>query len=133
MLPDGHHFVYVRFSLRLGRGGVYVSSLDTKPAQQSTKHLLLYSATSVVYVPTPVAAGAVAFLLFVRGSTTTNGFRGTLMGQPFDPKRMELAGEAVPSQSRLSATEAFPRPLRVFSVSRPAAPVCVNSTSRSRF
>jgi hypothetical protein len=87
----------------------------------------------VVYVPTPVAAGAAAFLLFVRGGTTTNGFTGTLMGQPFDPKRMELAGEAVPSQSRLLATEAFLRPLRVFSVSRPAAPVHVNTTSRSRF
>jgi eukaryotic-like serine/threonine-protein kinase len=87
MLPDGHHFVYQRVSAPLEHGGIYVGSLDAKPEQQSTTRLVA-GYTAPMYVPSPLTGNAPGFLLFVRG--------GTLMAQPFDPKRLELSGEAVP-------------------------------------
>ena len=96
MLPDGRHFLYVRIAVPFENGGVYTGSLDLKPDQQSSKRLLP-DVTSVVYVPSPVTGDSPGLLLFVRGITLSdldNG--GTLMAQPFDPKRMEFTGDAVP-------------------------------------
>jgi len=108
MLPDGHHFLYLRLSIPLENGGVYVGSLDTKPEQQSTKKLLP-DPTGTVYVPSPLAGSAPGFLLFVRGVTLTSGASGgTLMAQPFDPKRMELSGEAVPITEHVTLFSASP-------------------------
>jgi Tol biopolymer transport system component len=90
MLPDGHHFVYLRLSVPFENGGVYIGSLDSKPEQQSTKKLLP-DTTGVVYVPSPGDRNAPGFLLFARGATMTSN-AGTLMAQPFDPKRMEFKG-----------------------------------------
>jgi eukaryotic-like serine/threonine-protein kinase len=111
VLPDGHHFVYLRESVPLENGGVYIGSLDAKPEQQSTKSLMLFESegripdassilpdtTGAVYVPSPLAGDALGFLLFVRGLTVSSFTAGgKLMAQPFDPKRLELSGEAVP-------------------------------------
>ena len=85
-LPDGHHFLY----FRLSRGhpeytGVYVGSIDVKPEQQSAKPLLI-SDRQASYAPSQ--NGGPGYLLFLRDTT--------LFAQPFDPKRLELSGDAVP-------------------------------------
>jgi Tol biopolymer transport system component len=108
MLPDGQHFFYLRLSIPLENGGVYVGSLDTKPEQQSTRRLLPDS-TGAVYLPSPMAAGAPGFLLFARGFTlSSSALGGTLMAQPFDPKRLELSGEAVPIAEHVTSFSASP-------------------------
>jgi dipeptidyl aminopeptidase/acylaminoacyl peptidase len=107
MLPDGHHFVYLRFSEPQENGGAYVGSLDTKPELQSTKRLLP-DTSDVVYVPSPPPGDASGLLLFVRGITFSGpDATGTLMAQPFDPKRMELANEAVPIAEQVAGFGGF--------------------------
>ena len=85
-LPDGRHFLYFRDA---GAGqehtGIYVGSLDALPDQQSTERLVA-SGYNPVY--TPSLASPIGWLLFVR--------EGSLLAQPFDAKRLELAGEALP-------------------------------------
>jgi Tol biopolymer transport system component/predicted Ser/Thr protein kinase len=95
-LPDGRHFLYSRSSSV--ERGIYIGSLDAKPEEQSTKRLLT-TRTEAVYAPSPDWAGVnsgMGHLLFVR--------EGTLMAQPFDSRRQELSGEAVPIAENLSDT-----------------------------
>ena len=103
LLPDGRHFVYVRISLPYEMGGIYIGSLDSKPSEQSRKRLLP-DVSNVVYAPSADAASTPGFLLFDRGltiGTTTNA--ATLMAQPFDPKRLEFTGDAVPIAEQVIA------------------------------
>jgi len=97
LLPDGRHFVYLG-GARPGSGGIYVGSVDTKPEQQPTKSLLADFST-VAYTPSSDPAGG--RLLFVRGASLP-GAIGTLMAQPFDARRLELTGEAVPIAEQIS-------------------------------
>ena len=90
-LPDGRHFVYLRVSSNAGTNGIYAGSLDAKPEQQSAKRLLA-AQSGAVYVPSP--DGRAGHLLFVR--------EGALMAQPFDPSRLEFAGDAVPIAEQVS-------------------------------
>jgi Tol biopolymer transport system component/predicted Ser/Thr protein kinase len=114
MLPDGHHFVYWRFSIPPENGGLYVGSLDAKPEQQSTKRLLA-DATPAQYVPSPLAGSAPGFLLFLRGFTLLSAAAGsTLMAQPFDPKRLELSGEAIAIAEHLTSGSASPTGVLAF-------------------
>jgi eukaryotic-like serine/threonine-protein kinase len=77
-LPDGKHFVYVNQSGRQG-SGVYVGSLDAKPAEQSQERI----------VETRVGARLVeGNLFFLR--------EGTLMVQALDVAKFQLRGEPVP-------------------------------------
>jgi Tol biopolymer transport system component len=105
LLPDGRHFLYSGLTLSANENtGIYVGSLDAKPEQQSTKKLLPDD-SSVRYVPSAEAAPAPGFLLFVR---TTGVFSsGALMAQPFDPKRLELSGDAVPVAEQVSSLQGF--------------------------
>jgi Tol biopolymer transport system component len=75
-LPDGRHFLYLVWSGRPGKEGVTVGSLDSKESKR-----LLASMTDVSYAPP-------GFLIFTNEET--------LMGQPFDTKRLELKGQAIP-------------------------------------
>ena len=79
-LPDGKHFLFFAFGsgtqTGAGNSGIYASSLDSKE-----RKLILSSNADAVYV-------LPGYLLFTR--------QGTLMAQPFDTARLELAGEAVP-------------------------------------
>ena len=85
-LPDGRHFVYERVSRTSAEsGGIYIGVLDAKPEAQSDRRLLPY-AYGLTYAP--ANAGSVGHLLFVREST--------LVAQPFDERRLELAGDAFP-------------------------------------
>jgi eukaryotic-like serine/threonine-protein kinase len=78
-LPDGKHFLYYR------RGppditGIYIGSLDAKPAEQSRERILENTFGLIYY--------AEGNLFFVR--------EGTLMAQPFDQGRLKLRGDPVP-------------------------------------
>jgi serine/threonine protein kinase len=72
-LPDGKHFL---FSTVRGDRAVFAGSLDSADALQLTA-----SDSAAVYASS-------GHLLFVR--------QGTLLAQPFDPKKLKFAGEAVP-------------------------------------
>jgi serine/threonine protein kinase/roadblock/LC7 domain-containing protein len=98
-LPDGRHFAYTRLSnYSAGSAAVYLGSVDTKPKDQRTTKLLDDFSTAQ-YVPSADSTGG--YLVFVRGATGV-GAIGTLMAQPFDVRRLELAGEAVPLAEKIT-------------------------------
>ena len=84
-LPDGRHFLYLRFSSNPEYTGTYIGSLDVKPQDQDRRRLLP-GLFGVLYVPS--SDPAFGHVLFVRGST--------LMAQPFDARKLELTGQPVP-------------------------------------
>ena len=89
-LPDGKHFLYYRvLTKEQARSGVFIGSLDAKPAEQE-KNRLLESPAGAVYVSTARGGD----LLFLRGEA--------LMSQPFDAGRLELNGRAVQVADRVS-------------------------------
>jgi eukaryotic-like serine/threonine-protein kinase len=91
-LPDGRHFLYLRASSIPENSGVYVGSLNTKPAEQDSRRLLA-TTSGPVYVPSSDSdSGQVLFLR-----------QGTLMAQPFDARRLELSGEAVQVASQVGS------------------------------
>jgi serine/threonine protein kinase len=77
-LPDGTHFLYFR-SGPPDVEGMYVGSLEADAGNQSRQRILTTG------VPAVFANG---YIFFLRA--------GTLMAQPFDPRRLELQGVAVP-------------------------------------
>ena len=89
LMPDGKHFLY--FRLMQDRSGLYVGSLDAKPAEQPAARLL-DSPAGAVYV----ASASRGYLFFLRGTA--------LMVQPFDAGRMELTGHATQLADQVSAT-----------------------------
>ena len=93
-LPDGRHFVYLRAGSTESQGnpGLYLGSLDTKPKEQSPTRLMPAD-SSVIF--TPSSDPALGYLLFVRGAKGA-GTLGTLVAQPFDTRRFEPIGEALP-------------------------------------
>jgi WD40 repeat protein len=91
-LPDGRHFLYL---VRAGGSedtGIYLGSLDSRPEQQPSKRLVATSLASVL-VPSP--GGKNGAILFER--------EGTLLAQPFDLRRLEITGEAVPVADQLGS------------------------------
>ena len=92
-LPDGRHFVYLRISPSAPEmSGSYVGTLDAKPGEQSAPRLMPY-VVGLTYVTT--ADSDPGRLLFLR--------EGTLMAQPFDTKRLALAGNPVPVAERVGS------------------------------
>ncbi|MBZ5636176.1 MAG: hypothetical protein LAO55_23860 [Acidobacteriia bacterium] len=81
--------MYHRFSAS-ANAGIYVGSIDVKPEEQSTQRLLATPSGGAYVPPSGSAPGR---LLFMR--------EGTLMEQPFDNRKLELAGEAVPVAEQL--------------------------------
>jgi len=90
LLPDERHFVYLRRGVA-DASGIYLGSLDRKPKEQSLKRLLA-DASTPAYVPSPGTGNG--HILFVR--------EGSLMAQPFDERRLEFAGDAVPIAEQIS-------------------------------
>jgi hypothetical protein len=84
-LPDGKHFVYT-ISGSPEVSGVYVGSLDAKPAEQSKERLLTTT------LGAPYVDGNIFFLR-----------EGTLMAQPFDAGKLQLRGEPVPVAEHVGA------------------------------
>jgi eukaryotic-like serine/threonine-protein kinase len=87
LLPDGHHFLYERASPQAQ--GIYIGSLDAKP-EPSKK---LFTGDGFAYAPS--AEPGLGYILSVR-TTTSADLSGTLMAQPFDPRKLELEGDPVP-------------------------------------
>jgi eukaryotic-like serine/threonine-protein kinase len=88
-LPDSKHFVYMRQG-RSDIAGMYIGSLDTKPADQPKTRLLATSFAA------PFVNG---YMFFVR--------ENTLMAQPFDSGKLALAGEPVPIAEHVATTGAI--------------------------
>ena len=84
-LPDGRHFLYVRFSSNPEYHGTYIGSLDAKPQDQDRRRLLP-GGFGVFYAPS--SDPALGHVLFVRETT--------LMAQPFDARKLELTGLPIP-------------------------------------
>ena len=83
-LPDGKHFIYLRYSSsNPEESGIYAGSIDDPPDKQSKKRILA-SRFGAQYVP--AADGSSGWLVYLR--------EGTLMAQAFDPAKLELTGEA---------------------------------------
>jgi eukaryotic-like serine/threonine-protein kinase len=83
-LPDGRHFVYLRLSATPANSGIYVGSLDARPAEQDPKELLT-TEFAAAFAPSPHSGSGQ--LLFVRD--------GALLAQQFDTRRLALSGEPV--------------------------------------
>ena len=90
-LPDGKRFFYFRLGSKPENTGVYLGSLNTKPADQDRRRFL-DSPAGVIYVASASAGG---YLLFLRGEA--------LMAQRFDVSRLELTGGAVQLADHVSA------------------------------
>ena len=84
-LPDGLHFLYLRASSVPANSGIYIGSLDAKPAERAARRLM-DGQIGVEWAPS--ADSTTGHLLYLR--------QGTLMAQPFNPDRLELSGEPVP-------------------------------------
>jgi Tol biopolymer transport system component len=92
-LPDGRHFVYLRVSPGAPEGsGIYIGTLDAKPETQSLERLMPYE-IGLTYAP--ATNSGPGRLLFLR--------EGTLIAQPFDERRLALAGEPVPVAARVGS------------------------------
>ena len=78
-LPDGKHFLYLQRGSKSEITGVYVGSLDLKPADQPRERIL-----NTITAP-KFADGNVFFMR-----------DGTLMVQPFDTGKLRLTGEPIP-------------------------------------
>src|SRR5713101_3511925 len=96
LLPDERHFLYITLAQVPENVGVYLGSLDSKPDQQEPKRLVA-SAFGPGFVPFPDGKGGA--ILFDRD--------GTLLAQPFDLRRLETAGEAIPVGEQLGSFVAF--------------------------
>jgi len=96
-LPDGKHFIYLRLSGVPENSGVYIGSLDAKPADQSLKRLLAADDFPTIYVPSSDAQPGQ--LLFVRN--------GTLLAQTFDARRLELKGDPITLAQHLRTATNF--------------------------
>ena len=92
-LPDGRHFVYLRVSPAAPEAsGIYIGTLDAKPEAQSLERLMPYEIGVTYAAATNSGPGR---LLFLR--------EGTLIAQPFDERRLALAGEPVPVAERVGS------------------------------
>ena len=87
-LADGKHFVYLRTGTSEDQG-IYAGSLDAKPSEQP-KEQILANQHGAPYVD--------GNLFFLRD--------GTLMTQPFDEKKLQLTGEAIPVAEHVGAEQA---------------------------
>ncbi len=90
-LPDSRHFLYLR---RLSQdSGIFVGSLDTKPAAPDNRRLLA-TEFPAVYASSP--GDGAGYILFLR--------ENTLMAQRFLPGKLALSGEAVPAAESVAAS-----------------------------
>jgi Tol biopolymer transport system component len=103
LLPDGQHFLYTKPPAGNANedSGIYVGAVATEPARQPQKRLLP-DVSPVLYEP--ASRGPAGYLLFTRGASA-QGPSGTLMAQPFDPRRLETTGEAIAIAEGVSITD----------------------------
>jgi Tol biopolymer transport system component len=93
-LPDGQHFLYYRVAAKPDSTGMYVGALSVKPEEQSSQRLMPLE-HQPMYVPSSDSGpGHVVFLR-----------QDTLLAQPFDAKRLQLAGDAVPVATQVASIQ----------------------------
>jgi hypothetical protein len=80
LLPDHDHFVFMFGHPAEDKRGIYVTSLS----RHEPPKRLLPDVSAVAYMPRPL--GSSGSLILMRG--------GSLIAQPFDPRRLELVGES---------------------------------------
>ena len=97
-LPDGEHFLYYRVSPKPDSTGMYVGSLSAKPEEQSSQRLMPLD-HQPMYVPALDSSrdSGTGHVVFLR--------QDTLLAQPFDAKRLQLAGEAVPIATQVASIQ----------------------------
>ena len=97
-LPDGQHFLYYRVSTKPDSTGMYVGSLGAKPEEQNSQRLMPLE-HQPMYVPASDSRGdsGPGHIVFLR--------QDTLLAQPFDAKRLQLAGEAVPIATQVASIQ----------------------------
>ena len=89
-LPGGHRFLYLARSEVAGESAVWIASLDGKLRKR-----ILPTESQAQFVPAVMGGQSKAgCLLYIR--------EGVLVAQPFDPERMELAGEPRPIASGIT-------------------------------
>jgi serine/threonine protein kinase/DNA-binding beta-propeller fold protein YncE len=81
-LPDGRHFLYVLASPDESKRGVWLGSLDGP--NDAPKGRLLADNSGVIYTPA-LSGSQYSHLLFLRETT--------LLAQPFDDRKLQLAGD----------------------------------------
>jgi Tol biopolymer transport system component len=101
MLPDGRRFLYVRASRQPDQTGIFVGSLDTPPATQPRRPVLLIRTAPLV---SQLPDGTV-HLLFVRD--------GALLVQELDLASMTLSGSASVIAEGITAGQAIAPPVSV--------------------
>jgi serine/threonine protein kinase len=84
-MPDGRHFLYGAVSLDREKTLVYAGDIESKEPAKNRRRV-------PANLGKPVYAGG--YLLFTR--------ENTLMAQPFDPKRLEATGVAVPVAEKVA-------------------------------
>jgi Tol biopolymer transport system component/predicted Ser/Thr protein kinase len=114
-LPDGRHFLYLRGSPKAEVTGIYVGAIDVKPDQQSAQRLM-GGQDQPVYMPS--SGSGPGHILSLR--------EGTLLAQPFDTGRLQLAGEAVPIAEQVASIQG----LGYFSASESGTLVYRTGTTR---
>jgi len=98
-LPDGRHYLYIALNTAPEGSAIYLGSLDSKDRKR-----LVSSRQNALYAP-PATRSEKGHVLFLR--------EDTLMAQPFDEQRFDLAGDPFPVAERVGALRA----LGLFSVS----------------
>ena len=91
-LPDDRHFLYFIRAGAAEHSGVYLGAVDAR-ADSKDRRRLLGADSHAEYAP-PLD-GRLGHLLFVR--------ENTLMAQPFDARKLQLAGEPFPVAERVGA------------------------------
>ncbi len=95
-LPDGRHFLYYRWSPKSEIAGMYAGSVDAKPEEQSTQRLMPLE-HQPMYVPSPDSGpGNIVFLR-----------QDTLLAQPFNASKLQLAGEPLPIAEQVGSNGDF--------------------------
>lgn len=79
-LPDGRHFLYTATPDVIEQSAIYVADMDAKDPPRSRREVLP-AVSFAMYAPS-------GYILFLR--------ERTVMAQPFDARRGETTGEAVP-------------------------------------
>jgi len=98
-LPDGRHFLYLARSSQREHTAIYTAALDGKD-----RKLVVAADSNAAYAGPP---GGPGHLLFFR--------EGSLMAQPFDPKKLETSGDPFPVAEAVGYSATLP--LASFTVS----------------
>ena len=98
-LPDDRHFLYTARGTVADKTGIFIGTLDGTDNRR-----ILPDLANVILAP-PGAGSHVGYLLFIR--------ENTLMAQPFDTYKMELAGDVFPIAAVSFSNNVFFAPITV--------------------